>query len=91
MPNITVTGEVIHTIGQDLGVRVDNADELRAFWATNEIDTELNWFDSGAPVASIGRQQDIAVCAPGDSVSMTLETVDRENGRGTRTIGFRVL
>jgi hypothetical protein len=83
---------VIRAISTDLGVRVDNAAELRAFWDANRIDTKLGWFDSGAPVVSIGRNSDIAACQPGDRVSLTFRTEVRSNGkRGIRTIGFEVL
>lgn len=91
-PQFTATGEVIKTLGQDLGVRVENEAEMREFWRTHEIGTDLGWFGPGAPVVSIGRQKDIASCKPGDRVSITLEVEDRANGkRGTRTVDFRVL
>lgn len=92
MPQFTVNGEVITTIGQDLGVRVENDVELREFWSRNEIDTDLDWFDDGPPVISIGRQADIAACNPGDRVSLTFVTKDRSNGkRGIETVDFTVL
>jgi hypothetical protein len=89
MPEFTVYGEVIRAIGPDLGIRVENADELREFWTANDIDTQLTWFDNGEPVVSIGRKQDIALCSVGDRVSLTFTTVDRANGkRGVQTTGF---
>ena len=92
MPQFTVYGEVIRAIGQDLGVRVENADEVRDFWQSNRIDTKLDWFDGGSPVVSIGRREDIEVCQPGDRVSLTFVTEDRANGkRGIRTVDFEVL
>ena len=85
-------GWVIKTIGRDIGVRVENESEMRSFWRTNKIDTELDWFGPGAPVISIGRQAYIAGCEIGDRVTITVEIQDRPNGkRGIRTIDFQVL
>jgi hypothetical protein len=85
-------GEVIKTIGRDIGVRVENEPEMRSFWRTHKIDTDLDWFGPGAPVISIGRQEDIASCTIGDRVSITVQIEDRPNGkRGIKTIDFQVL
>ena len=92
MPQFTVSGEVIRTIAQDLGVRVENAGELREFWRNSEIDTKPDWFDQDEPVISISRQEDIVACKPGDQVSLTFVTEDRSNGkRGIKTVNFEVL
>ncbi len=56
----TIHGRVIQTVGRDLGIRVRNEAELRAFWHINQIDTKLDWFGPGAPVISIGRKIDTA-------------------------------
>jgi hypothetical protein len=87
----TAHGTVIRTVGRDLGVRVRNEAEIRNFWRVNEIDTKLDWFDSGPPVVSIGRARDIARCRVGDEASITFVVVDRPTGkRGIRTIDFEV-
>ena len=92
MTELTVHGEVIRAIGADVGLRIENADEIRTFWQVHQIDTKLNWIDNGAPVVSINRQCDIASCKTGDRASMTIATQDRSNGkRGIRTVDFRVL
>lgn len=89
---ITVTGEVIPAIGKDLGLRVEQAEEMRQFWADQGIGTKLDWFDNGPPVVSIGRKQDISRCKPGDRATITLVVEDRKDGkRGTRTIAFDIL
>jgi antitoxin component of MazEF toxin-antitoxin module len=89
---LTVTGEVIRAIGKDLGLRVDEADVMRQFWADHKIGTKLDWFDAGAPVISIGRKQDISRCKPGDRATITLVVEDRKEGkRGTRTVSFDIL
>ena len=89
-PEFTASGEVIKTIGNDLGVRVENEVEIRAFWKTHDIDTDLDWFGPGRPVVSIGRQRDIESCRIGDRVSITFEVEDRAGGkRRIRTIGFQ--
>lgn len=91
MPQFTAHGEVIPTRGSDLGVRVENVEEIRAFWEEHKIDTDLDWFIPGTPVISIGRQQDIASCRIGDHVSITVEVQDRAGGkRGIRTVDFSV-
>lgn len=88
-PRFTVHGEVIRTIGKDLGIRVENERNLRVFWRDHRIDTDLNWFDDGPPVVSIGRQADVARCKPGDRASLTFVVVDRAGDkRGTRTVDF---
>lgn len=56
MPRLTVSGEVIPTIGQDIGIRIENEEEARAFWRDHRIETDLDWFGAGAPVLSIRRQ-----------------------------------
>jgi hypothetical protein len=90
-PQLTVHGEVIRAIGQDLGLRVHDAEEIRAFWRAHQIDTKLDWFDSGTPVVSLGRKKDIESCKPGDWASLTFVVEDRANGkRGTRTIDFKI-
>ena len=88
---LTVSGEVIGTIGQDLGLRVDDAEVVRTFWLTRRLDTKLNWLDGGAPVVSIGRAEDIAKCRPGDRASLTLVVEQRKGGkRGTKTVRFEI-
>lgn len=92
MPSFTVFGDVIRTISGDLGVRVENVADLREFWSEHQIDTKFHWLDSGAPVVSIGRADDVAACHPGYRVSLTFGVVDRANGkRGIRTTDFVVL
>ena len=92
VPRITVTGEIIPAIGRDLGLRVDQAEEMRQFWEAQKIGTKLDWFDSGAPVVTIGRKQDISRCKPGDRATITLIVEDRKDGnRGTRTVSFDIL
>ena len=92
MPQFTADGEVIPTWGSDLGVRVENVAAIRAFWQQHQIDTDLDWFISGTPVISIGRQRDIASCQIGDHVSITVEVEDRPGGkRGIRTVDFSVI
>src|SRR3954447_21893152 len=87
----TAHGEVIKTVGNDLGIRVRNEAEMREFWRVNQIDTRLDWFGPGAPVVSIGRKQDISRCRPGDEAGITFVAEDRAGGkRGTRTVGFGV-
>jgi hypothetical protein len=89
-PQFTAHGEVIKTIGKDLGVRVENEADIRAFWKTHGIDTDLDWFGPGPPVVSIGRQRDIASCKIGDRVSIIFEVEDRPGGkRGIRTTDFQ--
>jgi hypothetical protein len=91
MPQMTVHGEVIRTRGNDLGVRVENEQEIRQFWLDHHVDNKLDWLGPGPPVVSIGRREDIAACKPGDYASLTFVTEDRSNGkRGTRTIEFQV-
>jgi hypothetical protein len=91
MPRFTVHGEVIRTVGKDLGIRVENEADLRAFWRDHRIDTDLDWFGKGPPVVSIGRKADMARCKPGDRVSLTFIVEDRAGGkRGTRTVDFGV-
>lgn len=91
MPRFTVHGEVIRTVGKDLGIRVKNADELREFWQEHRIDTRLDWFGEGPPIASIGRKGDIERCKPGDRASLTFVVEERANGkRGIKTVGFEV-
>ncbi len=90
MTTFTVVGEVVRTISTDIGVRAENAEELRAFWSANQIDTEL-WKAGDVPVIFIGRAADKAACAVGDRVQLTFETVDRSNGRGIQTVDFRML
>ena len=88
---ITVRGEVVGTIGKDLGIRIRNEDEVREFWRANRLTTKLDWAGKGPPLFSIGRKQDRERCKPGDEASMTVEVVQRANGeRGTRTIAFEV-
>jgi hypothetical protein len=88
----TVHGEVIKTVGKDLGIRVENENELRRFWKDHQIDTQLDWFDRGAPVCSIGRQKDITRCKPGDRASLTFVVQERQDGkRGIRAIAFDVV
>jgi len=90
-PKLTVTGEVIPTIGKDLGIRVEDIEEIREFWTDQQIGTKLDWFGEGAPVVSIGRKQDIAKCRPGDRASLTFVVEERKDGkRGIRTIAFDV-
>jgi antitoxin component of MazEF toxin-antitoxin module len=90
-PKLTVTGEVIPTLGKDLGLRVEEVDKIRQFWTAQQIDTKLDWFDDGPPVISIGRKHDIARCRPGDRASLTFAVEERKDGkRGIRTIGFDV-
>lgn len=92
MAQFTAQGVVIRTIGRDLGVRIENEDEMRDFWRTHNIDTDLDWFGPGAPVISIGRKGDIESCRLGDRVSITIQVEDRPNGkRGVRTIDFQVI
>ena len=91
MPSLTVTGEVIPAIGGDIGIRIENEEEARAFWREHGIETDLDWFGPGVPVFSIERQRDIASCRVGDRVSQTVEVVDRRGKRGTKTVDFEVL
>ena len=91
-PTLTIQGVVVGTIGKDLGIRVENETEVRAFWQEHQIDTQLDWAGTGPPVASIGRKADITSCDPGDEVRMTVKIEDRANGRrGIRTIAFEVV
>lgn len=84
-------GEVIGTIGKDLGVRVRNEGQLRVFWRDHRIDTDPDWFGEGPPVVSIGRKGDIARCRPGDKVSLTFVVNERAGGkRGIRTVDLEV-
>ena len=62
MDQLTVYGEVIATRGSDLGVRVENEQDLRAYWQAHEVDTDADWFGPGAPVLSINRRRDVAAC-----------------------------
>ena len=90
--HFTVHGEVIRTIGKDLGIRVRNDKELRQFWRDHQIDTDIDWFDQGRPVYSIGRQEDVARSKPGQQASLTFKVQDRSNGkRGVRTVDFKIL
>jgi hypothetical protein len=90
-PKLTVTGQVILTIGKDLGLRVEEIEEIRQFWTDQQIGTKLDWFGEGPPVISIGRKQDIARCRPGGRVRLTFVVEDRKDGkRGIRTIAFDV-
>lgn len=90
-PSLTVTGEVIATIGRDPGLRVDQITEIHQLWAEQQIATKLDWFGKGPPVVSIGRKQDIARCRPGDRASLTFTVEERRDGkRGIRTIAFDV-
>ena len=92
MDQLTVYGEVIATRGSDLGVRVENEQDLRAYWQAHEVDTDADWFGPGAPVLSINRRRDVAACKIGDRVSLTVETTRRSNGKvGIDTMGFQVL
>jgi hypothetical protein len=91
MPHLTVTGQVIAARGQDIGIRIENEEEARAYWRDHDIETDLDWFGPGSPVFSIGRQQDIARCRIGDRASLTVEVVDRPGKRGTKTVDFEVL
>ena len=85
----TVHGEVIRTVGKDLGIRVENERALRDFWQNHRIDTDINWFGAGPPVVSIGRSGDVARCKLGDRVDLTFVVVDRAAGkRGIRTVDF---
>jgi hypothetical protein len=87
----TVHGELIRTVGSDLGLRVENEHELREFWRDHHIDTKLDWFGSGPPVISIGRKSDIEGCKPGDRASLTFIVERRAEGkRGIRTVAFKV-
>jgi hypothetical protein len=91
-PRFTVAGEVIPTIGQDLGIRAENEAELRAFWTEHRLPGNLGWFGPGAPVVSIGRKADRARCRPGDRARLTFVVKERADGtRGTRTVDFDVL
>jgi len=91
IPRLTVYGEVIKTVGRDIGIRIENEAEARAFWQKHGIETSLDWFGPGAPVFSIGRQRDIASCQLGDRASLTVEIADRPGKRGTKTVAFSVL
>ena len=92
MPEFTAIGEVIPTRGGDLGVRIENEAETNEFWHEHKIDTDLHWLGPNSLVISIGRQQDIAACKIGDRVSITVQVVDRANGkRGIVTVGFKIL
>ena len=91
MSQLTVYGEVIRALGKDIGIRIENEDEAHTFWHVHKIDTKLDWFGPGAPVFSIGRKVDIACCRVGDRVSMTVEVVDRNGKRGTKTVDFEIL
>jgi hypothetical protein len=85
----TIHGPVIQTKGNDLGIRVRNEAELRAFWRDNQIDTKLDWFGPGAPVISIGRKADIQSCRIGDEARLTFVVEDRADGkRGIKTVKF---
>ncbi|WP_435016547.1 hypothetical protein TA3x_004116 [Tundrisphaera sp. TA3] len=91
-PTLTVFGEVVGTIDQDLGIRVRNEEEIREFWRIHEIDTMLDWFGKGPPVFSIGRNRDRELCKPGDQARMTVVVQARKNGkRGIKTIDFEVI
>lgn len=81
MPRFTVHGEVIRTIGNDLGIRVQNEGDLRAFWREHRIDTDLDWFGKGPPVVSIGRKEDIAKSKPGERASLTFVVQERAGGK----------
>jgi hypothetical protein len=90
-PKLTVNGEVILTIGKDLGLRVEEIEEIRQFWTDQQIGTKLDWFGEEPPVISIGRKQDIARCRPGDRASLTFVVQDRKDGkRGIKTVAFDV-
>ena len=90
MPRFIVHGEVIRTLGKDLGIRVENERELRSFWRDQKMGTDLDWFGEGPPVVSIGRKGDIAICKPGDRVQLTFVVVDRAGKkRGIKTIDFK--
>lgn len=70
-PKLTETGQVILTNGKDLGLRVEEIEEIRQFWTDQQIVTKLDWFGEGPPLISIGRKQDIARCRPGDRANLT--------------------
>jgi hypothetical protein len=78
---ITVHGEVIRAIGQDLGLPVENAIDVQALRNAHQNDTQPDWFDKGAPDIPINRKADIASYAPGDRANMTVATQDRAEGK----------
>lgn len=92
MAEFIAIGEVVANKAGDLGVRIENEEERKAFWREQKVDIGLGWFDPKISAIAIGRPQDVASCKVGDRVSITVKVVDRSDGkRGIRTVGFQVL
>ena len=75
-------------------VLVLNADEIRAFWAEQKIDTRLDWSGEGTPRATVSRKELVARCdaaGEGAKVEYVLEVQDRASGGGVRGVDLRVV
>jgi len=92
MDEFVAFGEVVANKAGELGVKIENDEERKAFWQEHKVDLGLGWFDPKFSAITIARPQDVASCKVGDRVSITLRVVNRSDGkRGVRTVGFQLL
>jgi len=90
MARFTVRGEIIPFIGNQKNIRVHNVHEMRQFWDTEGIDTDMDWNRSEVLV-TVSVQEFVNRCSEGDIVDYTIETWDRADGRRIRGVDLQVV
>jgi hypothetical protein len=91
MARFTVRGVVTGFGPNQRNIRVENADELRRFWADERIVTRLDWAGDDPPLVTIGAKEFVSRCQPGDRVDYTIETWDRRDGRRIRGVSLTMI
>ena len=91
MSQLVVRGRVTTNGPNQLNVRVQNKEETRRFWEVERIDTHLDWAGVVSPLVSMGKQNLINQCKPGDLIDYTIETWDRADGRRIRGVAVRII
>lgn len=91
MAQFIVHGKVTSFGPKQRNVRAENEEDIRAFWAAENIDTRLDWAGVGPLLVSMSAQNLVSQCKPGDLVDYTIETWNRSDGKRIRGVAVQVI
>jgi hypothetical protein len=90
MARFTVCGEVTSFTGNQKNIRVRNVGEMRRFWESEGIHTDMDW-NPREVLVTLSNQDFVNRCSDGDAVEYTIETWDRADGRRIRGVDLRIV
>jgi hypothetical protein len=76
--------------GNEFYLPAENGLEVEAFYKAEQITTLCRPI-GGKPAIAVRAKRFVKLCRPGDEVRLTIESVERKNGIGIRSVSLEVI